>query len=124
MGARPMQRLIQDTIRRALADELTRLLGARDIANVSADPSVPTFRIKVSVQRFESVLGKQATIEAVWTVRDASSPPLTCSTRAQHAAAGDYEELVDAHQQALAELAKAIADGVKAAQGGHPSCPR
>ena len=56
MGARPMQRLIQDTIRRALADELLfgKLVdGGRltvDIEATTDDKGVETSEVKLDIQ--------------------------------------------------------------------------
>src|SRR5664279_6489014 len=52
-------------IRHAFSDDLTHALGARDIAGLTPADGVPSFRIKLSVQRFESLIGKRAIIEAV-----------------------------------------------------------
>jgi len=112
-------------LRRALADDLTRLLGARDVAGLSPGEGVPTFRIKLAVRSFESELGKRAVIDTVWSVRQTgdATPALTCSSRAEHAAAGDYDGLVEAHQQALGKIAAAIAAGVRSLQAARPACP-
>jgi hypothetical protein len=111
-------------IRRALSDDLTHELGARDIAELTAAPGVPTYRIKLAVQRFESALGDHAVIEASWTVREGSGAPLVCSVRASDAATGDYAGLAEAHQRALATVAKSIAAGVRAMRGGSGAgCP-
>nr|HEX4314782.1 PqiC family protein [Kofleriaceae bacterium] len=124
-------------IRRALSDDLTGLLGARDVAGLTPAPGQPVYRVKVTVHRFESALGDRALIDAVWSVREAgatggsgsagsatSAAPLTCATRASEPAHGDYEGVVEAHQKALATIAAAIATGVHSlASGGAAACP-
>ena len=111
-------------LRHALSADLTRELGARDIAGLSPTDGLPTYRIKLAVQRFESVLNDHALIEAVSTVREAggAAPPLTCSHRAQVAAQTGYAALAVAHQQALATIAKQLAGEVRGLRGGHPAC--
>ena len=87
---------------------------------------MPVYRIKVTIQRFESALGDRALIDAVWSVREAgaATAPLTCATRASEPARGGYEGLAEAHQEALAVIAAAIATGVRAlAAGGGGRCP-
>jgi hypothetical protein len=112
-------------IRRALSDDLTRDLGARDIAGVTPADNVPTYRIKLAVHRFESELGKRAVIEAVATVRDASGSgsPLVCSLAATEHASEGYAGLAEAHQRALAAIATAVAASVRSLRGGSPACP-
>jgi uncharacterized lipoprotein YmbA len=115
---------LSQELRRAFSNDLTRALGARDIAGLTPTAGVPTYRVKLAVQRFESVLADHALIEAVSTVREASggAPALVCSHRAREAAKAGYPGIAEAHQQALLEIAKQIADEVRAAASGHPAC--
>ena len=111
-------------LRRAFSNDLSAQLGARDIAGLSAADGVPTYRVKLGVQRFESVLGEHALIEAVSTVRESggSAPPLVCSHRARETAASGYEGIAEAHQKAIAAIAKQVADEVRSVRAGHPAC--
>ncbi len=113
-------------LRSAFSADLTRALGARDIAGITPAEGIPVFRVKLDVQRFESVLGKHALIEAVSTVRDpaATAPALVCSHRAKEAATGDYAGLAEAHQRALAAIAAQVADEVRAIRAGAPACSK
>jgi uncharacterized lipoprotein YmbA len=112
-------------IRRAFSDELTRNLGARDIAGLTA-VGLPTYRIKLVVQRFESVLGKRAVIAAISTVHELTgdSPTLVCSHHASEPAGKGYDGLAVAHQRALAQIAKQVAASVRSAHGGAAACSR
>ncbi len=112
-------------IRRAFSDELTRNLGARDISGVTAD-GLPTYRIKLVVQRFESFLGKRAVIDAISTVREMSgtSPALVCSHHASEPAREGYGGLAQAHQRALAQIAKQVAASVRAVHDGAAACSK
>jgi uncharacterized lipoprotein YmbA len=111
-------------IRRAFTDELSQQLGARDISGVTPADGLPTFRIKLVVQRFESVLGKRAVIDAISTVHEmtGSSPTLVCSHHASEPARPGYDGLAEAHQRALARIAKQIAASVRSFHGGAASC--
>jgi uncharacterized protein len=102
-------------IRRAFSDQLGRALGARDIADVTPAAGIPTYRIKLAVQRFESLLGKRALIDAVSTIREAggAAPPLVCSHHASEPARAGYAGLAEAHQRALASIAKQVAASVR-----------
>lgn len=111
-------------IRRAFANELSQELGARDIAGISAVEGIPTYRIKLAVQRFESVLGKQALVEAISTVRDANGtvPVLVCSHRASEDAKPGFDGLAEAHQRALQTIAKQVAASVRSLSAGAGAC--
>ncbi len=108
-------------LRRAFSDDLTRELGARDIEGITPAAGIPTFRVKLSVRRFESLLDKQAVIEAVSTVHDLSTTtaPLVCSHRASVPAGAGYAKLAEAHQQALATIAKQVAASIHTGTCGH-----
>ncbi len=111
-------------IRRAFANELSQALGARDIAGLTPAEGVPMFRIKLAVQRFESALGERALIEAVSTIREAAggTPGLVCSHRAREVAGAGYDGLAEAHQRALAKIAKQVAASVRSLRGGAGAC--
>ncbi len=111
-------------LRRAFATELSYELGARDIAGLTPAEGIPTYRIKLAVQRFESVLGKQALVEAISTVRDATgtAPVLVCSHRASEDAQPGYDGLAEAHQRALQTIAKQVAVSVRSLGAGAGTC--
>lgn len=103
-----------DEVRRALSDDLTQQLGAIDVYNTPRPESVPVYRVKVNVQRFESWPGSQAVIDAVWSVHTAgTSNVLTCRTVAQERVGPGYDALVDGHRKAVDELASAISAGMR-----------
>jgi uncharacterized protein len=60
---------LNDAIARAVAGDLVRLLGTPDVAAAPLANFDPAYRVTIDVQRFESVPGKVALVEAVWTVR-------------------------------------------------------
>jgi uncharacterized lipoprotein YmbA len=109
-------------IRHAFSDDLTHALGARDIAGLTSADGVPTFRIKLSVQRFESLIGKRAMIEAISTIRSGTGPALVCSHRASEEAGAGYAALAEAHQRALVTIAKQVADSVRSMRAGTGGC--
>jgi uncharacterized lipoprotein YmbA len=111
-------------LRHALSVDLTSALGARDIAGVTPSDGVPTFRVKLSVQRFESLIGKRAIVEAVSTVRRTSGtgPALVCSHRASEEAGPGYAALAEAHQRALATIAQQLAASIRSMQAGAGGC--
>src|SRR5579863_6554955 len=58
-----------DGIARAVAADLVVLLGTPEVASAQLANFTPDYRVTIDVQRFESVQGQAATLEAVWTVR-------------------------------------------------------
>ncbi|GJH18819.1 membrane integrity-associated transporter subunit PqiC [Caballeronia novacaledonica] len=103
-----------DEVRRALSSDLTQQLGAIDVYGTPHPESVPVYRVKVNVRRFESWPGSQAVIDAVWSVRAAGSDTvLTCRTVAQERVDAGYDALVEGHRKAVDTLASAISAGVR-----------
>jgi len=121
-----------DEIRGALSADLSGRLGVHDVYGLpnsvaAAGQGLPTWRITVKVQRFESALGAYARIDALWTVRRAGDNAIavTCSSSVSEAVQPGYPALIEGHQRAVADLASQIAAGLGAAQqgGGGASCP-
>jgi uncharacterized lipoprotein YmbA len=113
-------------LRHALSDDLSHALGARDVAGATPVAGIPTYRIKLVVQRFDSSLGTQASIEAISTIRNASgdAPALVCSHRATERPAPGYEQLAEAHQRAVGVIAAQIAATIRGLQAGTAACQR
>ena len=111
-------------LRHALSDDLTSALRVRDIAGATPVAGIPTYRIKLVVQRFDSSLGTRASIEAISTIRDAGSqaPAVVCSHRASEQAGAGYEQLAEAHQRAVAAIAAQVAATIRGIQAGTAAC--
>lgn len=107
-------------VHRAISDDLAHALGVREISGVTGTPGILTYRIKLAIHRFESVLNEHARIDAVWTVREAAGAALTCSSSVTEPAVGSYDDLAVAHQKALQKIAAEIATAVR---GGGAKCP-
>jgi uncharacterized lipoprotein YmbA len=115
-----------DELRAALADELTRQLGARDVYKAANPAGVPVYRIQVEVRRFESVAGSYALIEADWNVarREAvPGPMLVCHSRVSQSVEPGYAALAVGHQHALAAMGVRIALAVRGIAAGGAACP-
>ncbi len=112
-------------LRTALSNELTLLLGARDIHGLTPSPDMPTYRVKMKVQRFDSVLGDLVQIDAIWRVREtgADKPGLLCGSRVIERADGDYAGLAVAHQRAIATIAQQIGGAIRALRASRRQCP-
>lgn len=116
---------VGDEIRAALSQHLQTRLGAFDVSRVSAPAGMRVVRVRVDVQRFESVAGGQALVAALWSVRegDAANAATSCMMHAQEPAGAGYAALVQGYRRAVATLAAQIADGITALGHGPGSCP-
>lgn len=77
--------------------------------------------LRVDVQRFDSVPGRYALVDATWRLkRGGGQADLTCRTVIQTAAENSVESLVRAHQDNLRKLVGAIAQ--VASSSGQVAC--
>lgn len=110
---------LADEIGNALSLGVTARLGAIDVFRTPHPDGATVYRISTNVQRFESVPGSYALVDAVWSVRlVGSSTVLTCRSVLREEAGSGYEAVVAAHRAALDKLAAAIAAGVRDQQAG------
>lgn len=120
-----------DEIRDALSAGLSQRLGAHEVHGLSnalppKGQGLPTWRVNLKVQRFESSLGAYARIDALWTLRrsDDGGAALTCASSVSESVGPGYEALAEGHQRAVAELAGRIAGAISGAgQASAASCP-
>ena len=105
-----------DAIARAVAGDLVVLLGTPEVASNQLANFVPDYRVTIDVQRFESVPGNAATLEAVWTVRKTVGGEIRSGrTVAREPVQGQsYDALAAAHSQALAQMSTDIAAAIRA----------
>ena len=105
-----------DAIARAVAGDLVVLLGTPEVASNQLANFVPDYRVTIDVQRFESVPGNAATLEAVWTVRKTAGGEIRSGrTVARVPVQGQsYDALAAAHSQALAQMSTDIAAAIRA----------
>ena len=105
-----------DGIARAVAADLVVLLGSPEVASAELANFTPDYRVTIDVQRFESVQGQQATLEAVWTVRKSAGGEIRSGrTVAREPVQGQgFEALAAAHSQALAKMSGDIAAAIRA----------
>lgn len=109
---------LADEIGGALSRSLTGALGAIDSYRTPHPAGATVYRITVNVQRFESVPGERATIDAVWSVvRSGDALTLTCRSTASEPVAAGYDNLTAGHRKALARIAADIAQGVRTERG-------
>ncbi|CAB3749542.1 PqiC family protein [Paraburkholderia solisilvae] len=118
-----------DEVRRAVSNSLTRQLGTIDVFGTPYPDRVPVYRIKLTVQRFESWPGSHALIDAVWSVRAVRTQALlTCRSVASVPVADGYDALAAGHQRAVQQISTEIAAAVRTlaanpARGATLACP-
>ncbi len=108
-----------DELHTSLSAALTRRLGVPDVDGVGPSAATPTWRIQTDVQRFEMPMEGAVVLDATWRIRRDRGVALLCRSVVQvlPAAAG-VPGVVGAQQQAVIELADAMARAIEA--GGQP----
>lgn len=106
---------LSDSIARAVAGDLSVLLATPNVATAPLANFNPAYTVTINVQRFESVQGQTALVDAVWVVRNAAGATRSGRTVATEAPQGqDFEALAVAHSRALAKIAQDIAAAIRA----------
>jgi len=105
-----------DSISRAVAGDLVVLLGTPEVASSQLANFVPDYRVTIDVQRFESIQGQAAVVEAVWTVRKTAGGEVRSGrTVARETVQGQgFDALAAAHSQAIAKMSGDIAAAIRA----------
>ena len=105
---------LRDEVRAALLDGLRQRSGAADARSVTTPPGEVS-RVRVDLQRFESIAGRGTWLEARWTVAPGD---LACSVSLREAADSDPLALAAAHRRAV----NTLADRIGASLAGR-ACP-
>jgi uncharacterized protein len=107
---------LQDDIARVVAENLVALLGTPRVTRFpQSSNGEAEYRVQIEVRNFESVPGKSASLDAVWTVRrikDAKTETGRTSAR-EKVEDGSFDALAAAHSRALAALSQDIADTLR-----------
>jgi uncharacterized lipoprotein YmbA len=104
---------LQDNVSRVVAENLVGMLGTSRVTRFPQMSSADSdYSIAIDVQRFESVPGKSAWLDAAWTVRGIKAGTAQMGRSNVREAVGDdsYQALAAAHSRALARLCHDIAD--------------
>ena len=107
---------LQNNITRVIAENLTAQLGT---PRVTVFPELTStdanYRAIIDIQRFDSMPGEAATLEALWVVRrmkDGEAERGRTMVR-QSLPEKNYDALAAAHSQAIARLSQEIGDAVR-----------
>jgi uncharacterized protein len=113
---------LSDSIAHAVAGDLAVLLGTPDVAAAPFANFDPAYTVTIEVQRFASIPGEAAIVEAVWTVhKTAGGKTLSGRSVSREAVQGDSREaLAAAHSRALASISGDIALAVRTEAGNDP----
>ncbi|MGH7167733.1 MAG: PqiC family protein [Nitrospiraceae bacterium] len=106
---------LQGEIARVIAGNLSQLLGARQVVAYSPQTTGDEeYRVTVDIQRFDSVVGQSAQIDAVWTVRGAGGTAHKTGRTVARESTGEssYDALVAAHSRALATVSAQIGEAI------------
>ena len=107
---------LEDGVARAIAGDLAVLLGTSDVAVAPVSGFVPTHRVTIDVQRFDSMPGESVLVEALWAIRpEAGGPVRSGRTVAREAVQGKtIDAVAAAHSRALAKVSTDIAAAIRA----------
>ena len=107
---------LNDAIARAVAGNLVVLLGTPDVATETLANFIPDYRVTIDVQRFESIQGQAAILEAVWNVRKmVGGQTRSGRTVAREPVQGQgFDALAAAHSHAIAKMSAEIAAAIRA----------
>ena len=108
---------LDDNIARAVAGNLTVLLGTPSVATGRLAPGLaPAYRVAIDVQRFESVPGQSVLVDAVWAVQKGTTRGARSGrTIAREPVAGTgFDALAAAHSRALGKVSADIAAAIRA----------
>ena len=110
---------LREELRSALAEQLTARWAAVNMQTLP-QPAASVWRLRLDLQRFESVPGREARIDGVWSLlppRNAAA--LVCrSTLREAVGDGGVPALAAAHRRLVARLADEIGQRLQALQRG------
>jgi uncharacterized lipoprotein YmbA len=110
---------LADEMGDALQETLARRFGP------PAAGSAGAWRVDVELQRLDSVPGRLARLDALWSLRAENARGLRCAARLEQAVSGGVDELAAAHRRSVAALGEQIAAALADLQAGRAaSCPQ
>jgi len=116
---------LREELRSALTEQLVARWAAVNVQTLP-QPAASVWRVRLDLQRFESVPGREARIEGTWSLlppRNASA--LVCrSSLRESVGDGGVPALAAAHRRLVARLADEIGQRLQAMQRGEAAaCP-
>lgn len=114
---------LRSELHAALFERLAQRFAAVDVRTA---PATKPLRVKVDVQRFESIAGSEVWLDSVWSaqVDSGQAAPLVCHSSVHEPAPGELAALAAAHRRAVVRLADQIGSQLQAlASGAVARCP-
>jgi hypothetical protein len=114
---------LREELRSALIEQLVARWGAAD-ARTLARAAETTWQVRVDVQRFEAIPGREARIDSLWSLASSARAVVVLSCRSsirESAPDGGVPGLAAAHRRAVARLADEIGPRLQALQRGEPA---
>ena len=113
---------LDQSIARTVAGDLTALLGTPRVATAPLANFDAAYRVTIEVQRFDSVPGQEAALDAVWVVRRAKGGETRSGRTVAREPVQDasIDALAAAHSRALATLSGDVAAAIRAAAADEP----
>jgi uncharacterized protein len=113
---------LREDIGRVVVENLVTILGTPQVSLYSQSPPGASSRVPIDVLRFDSELGKAATLDAIWVVGSARDGQFRRgrSTMTETAQDGGYAGLVAAHSRALEKMSLEIAGKIQEMEGRRP----
>jgi uncharacterized lipoprotein YmbA len=114
---------LDDGVARAVAGNLAVLLGTSEVAVAPVTGFVPTHRVTIDVQRFDSVPGESVLVEAQWSVRPVAGGAIRSGRTVAREAVQDktFDAVAAAHSRALARVSSDIAAAIRTQTSTRPS---
>lgn len=111
---------LTDNIARVIAADLATLLGTPHVTSATLANFAPDYRVSVDIQKFVSLPGQSAQVDAVWVVRQtAGNATLSGRTTATERVTGNgFDALAAAHSRALAKVSGDIAAAIRTEAAG------
>jgi uncharacterized lipoprotein YmbA len=109
---------LDESIARTVAGDLTALLGTPRVATGPLANFEAAYRVTIEVQRFDSIPGQEAALDAVWVVRRTKGGE-TWSGRTvtrEPVQGGSIDAVAAAHSRALATLSGDVAAAIRATE--------
>ncbi|TEA78060.1 PqiC family protein [Allopusillimonas ginsengisoli] len=107
---------LSEELRAALADDLSRRLNVIELPAKSVPASLGLWKVDMRVQRFESLYGRHAVLEATWRLRPVNisgRQALLCQVQVVVPVGEGVSSLVHGHQEALAAMSGLIASAIE-----------
>jgi len=107
----------RDGIQRVVMENLSHLLGTSRVYRYPQGAWIPVdYQIEIEVLRFESTLGEDAFLDAIWTIKRRNKDDIKTGRSTVHrtVSGNTHEALAAAHSQALGFLSRDLAAAIEA----------